>query len=171
MASKETPFTDAQIAEQLGTCRAGRTRIRPFGATYETDGWPITLMLVNALGFIAEAADHHPDLDGDLSPCDGHALDPQRRRDHCEGFRAGPKIRRSGAVEAAARRRADRNARTSLSAAPVVTSSAVTAGCRERYPSLRSRLVPGLLREAFDTAFGCCLCPIDGHRRVSNGMK
>ena len=30
--------------------------------TYETDGWPITLMLVNALGFIAEAADHHPDL-------------------------------------------------------------------------------------------------------------
>ena len=29
---------------------------------YETDGWPVTLMLVNALGFAAEAADHHPDL-------------------------------------------------------------------------------------------------------------
>ena len=30
--------------------------------TYKTDGWPTTLMLVNAIGFVAEAADHHPDL-------------------------------------------------------------------------------------------------------------
>ena len=30
--------------------------------TYETDGWPTTLMLVNAIGYVAEAADHHPDL-------------------------------------------------------------------------------------------------------------
>src|SRR3989442_13763185 len=29
---------------------------------YQTDGWPTTLMLVNAIGFFAEAADHHPDL-------------------------------------------------------------------------------------------------------------
>jgi 4a-hydroxytetrahydrobiopterin dehydratase len=29
---------------------------------YNTDGWRSTLMLVNAIGFIAEAADHHPDL-------------------------------------------------------------------------------------------------------------
>lgn len=29
---------------------------------YVTDGWPTTLMLVNAIGFFAEAADHHPDL-------------------------------------------------------------------------------------------------------------
>ena len=29
---------------------------------YATDGWPTTLMLVNAIGFFAEAADHHPDL-------------------------------------------------------------------------------------------------------------
>jgi 4a-hydroxytetrahydrobiopterin dehydratase len=29
---------------------------------YQTDGWPTTLMLVNAIGFYAEAADHHPDL-------------------------------------------------------------------------------------------------------------
>src|SRR5262245_58144686 len=27
-----------------------------------TDGWPTTLMLVNAIGFLAEAAYHHPDL-------------------------------------------------------------------------------------------------------------
>ena len=29
---------------------------------YRTDGWPSTLMLVNAIGFVAEAAYHHPDL-------------------------------------------------------------------------------------------------------------
>src|ERR687884_1328407 len=29
---------------------------------YNTDGWPTTLMLVNAIGFLAEAAYHHPDL-------------------------------------------------------------------------------------------------------------
>ena len=30
---------------------------------FNTDGWPTTLMLVNAIGFLSEAAWHHPDLD------------------------------------------------------------------------------------------------------------
>ncbi len=29
---------------------------------YTTDGWPVTLMLVNAIAYLAEAAYHHPDL-------------------------------------------------------------------------------------------------------------
>lgn len=29
---------------------------------YKTIGWPHTLMLVNAIGYLAEAAFHHPDL-------------------------------------------------------------------------------------------------------------
>jgi 4a-hydroxytetrahydrobiopterin dehydratase len=29
---------------------------------YNTDGWPTTLMLVNAIGYLSEAAYHHPDL-------------------------------------------------------------------------------------------------------------
>jgi 4a-hydroxytetrahydrobiopterin dehydratase len=29
---------------------------------YKTDGWSTTLMLVNQIGFLAEAAWHHPDL-------------------------------------------------------------------------------------------------------------
>ena len=29
---------------------------------YNTDGWPQTLMAVNLIGFLAEAAYHHPDL-------------------------------------------------------------------------------------------------------------
>lgn len=30
--------------------------------TYKTPGWPHTLMLANTIGYIAEAAWHHPDL-------------------------------------------------------------------------------------------------------------
>lgn len=29
---------------------------------FNTGGWPITLMLVNAIGYLAEQAWHHPDL-------------------------------------------------------------------------------------------------------------
>jgi 4a-hydroxytetrahydrobiopterin dehydratase len=29
---------------------------------YTTSGWPATLMLVNAIGYLAESAWHHPDL-------------------------------------------------------------------------------------------------------------
>ncbi len=29
---------------------------------YKTDGWPTTLMLVNQIAYVAEAAYHHPDL-------------------------------------------------------------------------------------------------------------
>jgi 4a-hydroxytetrahydrobiopterin dehydratase len=29
---------------------------------YTTDGWPVTLMLVNAIGYLCEAAWHHADL-------------------------------------------------------------------------------------------------------------
>lgn len=29
---------------------------------FSTDGWPTTLMLVNHIGYLAEAAYHHPDL-------------------------------------------------------------------------------------------------------------
>lgn len=30
---------------------------------YSTDGWPTTLMLIGAIGFVSEAAYHHPDLE------------------------------------------------------------------------------------------------------------
>ena len=60
--SKDTPYTEAQIAEQLDAAPGWAYKDQTIRRTYETDGWPITLMLVNALGFVAEAADHHPDL-------------------------------------------------------------------------------------------------------------
>jgi 4a-hydroxytetrahydrobiopterin dehydratase len=30
---------------------------------YKTDGWRSTMLLVNAIAFVAEAANHHPDLE------------------------------------------------------------------------------------------------------------
>jgi 4a-hydroxytetrahydrobiopterin dehydratase len=62
MSTHEKPYTDAQITEQLGALQGWSYKDEAIRRVYQTGGWPITLMLVNALGFIAEAADHHPDL-------------------------------------------------------------------------------------------------------------
>jgi pterin-4a-carbinolamine dehydratase len=60
--AKETPLAESSVQERLvllpGWSYTGGA-IRRF---YRTDGWSTTLMLVNAIGFYAEAADHHPDL-------------------------------------------------------------------------------------------------------------
>lgn len=62
MARTDTVLDDARLSAALreipGWSRAGTAIERQF----DTDGWPTTLMLVNAVGFLAEAADHHPDL-------------------------------------------------------------------------------------------------------------
>ncbi|HEY6853148.1 MAG TPA: 4a-hydroxytetrahydrobiopterin dehydratase [Gemmatimonadales bacterium] len=60
---KETALTDAQIATELKALPGWRHETGALRRTYKTDGWPTTLMLVNAIGFYAEAADHHPDLE------------------------------------------------------------------------------------------------------------
>jgi len=61
--AKESAYTDAQITEQLKALPGWRHEGGALRRTYKTDGWPTTLMLVNAVGFYAEAADHHPDLE------------------------------------------------------------------------------------------------------------
>jgi 4a-hydroxytetrahydrobiopterin dehydratase len=60
--AKETPLTDTEIRERLTGVPGWRLEGGMIRRTYKTDGWPTTLMLVNAIGFVAEAADHHPDL-------------------------------------------------------------------------------------------------------------
>jgi len=57
-----TKLSPAEIAEQLKTLPSWRLDSGAIVREYATDGWPTTLMLVNAIGFFAEAADHHPDL-------------------------------------------------------------------------------------------------------------
>lgn len=59
----ETPLTDAAIAARLAELPGWSHEGGTIRRTFRTDGWPTTLMLVNAIGFYAEAADHHPDLE------------------------------------------------------------------------------------------------------------
>lgn len=55
-------LSNAEIGERLKALPSWRLQDGGIVREYETDGWPTTLMLVNAIGFLAEAADHHPDL-------------------------------------------------------------------------------------------------------------
>ena len=59
---KDTAYTDTQVAEHLRELPGWSLERGMLARGYATDGWPTTLMLVNAIGFLAEAADHHPDL-------------------------------------------------------------------------------------------------------------
>jgi len=62
MATKEATYDDSQIAEKLHDLPGWWFEDGWIRRNYKTDGWPTTLMLVNAIGFLAEAAYHHPDL-------------------------------------------------------------------------------------------------------------
>lgn len=62
MAEKEPTISEAEIAERLGALPGWYFEEGWIRRVYKTDGWPTTLMLVNAIGYLAEAAYHHPDL-------------------------------------------------------------------------------------------------------------
>jgi len=62
MPDKETTYTPSQIDERLQQLPGWYYEGGSIQRVYDTDGWPTTLMLVNAIGFCAEAAGHHPDL-------------------------------------------------------------------------------------------------------------
>ena len=62
MATKEPTYTEAQIAEKLQAIPGWYFEDGWIRRQYKTDGWLTTLALVNTIGFLAEAAYHHPDL-------------------------------------------------------------------------------------------------------------
>src|SRR5438270_11484125 len=62
MSEKEPTYDEAQIAAQLRELPGWYYEDGWIRRVYKTDGWPTTLMLVNAIGYCAEAAYHHPDL-------------------------------------------------------------------------------------------------------------
>ena len=62
MAEKEPTYDETQIAEHLKALAGWYYEDGWIRRVYKTDGWPTTLMLVNAIGYLAEAAYHHPDL-------------------------------------------------------------------------------------------------------------
>ncbi|MGH9255064.1 MAG: 4a-hydroxytetrahydrobiopterin dehydratase [Vicinamibacterales bacterium] len=62
MPEKEPTYSEAQIAERLSALPGWYFEDGWIRRVYKTDGWPTTLMLVNAIGYLSEAAYHHPDL-------------------------------------------------------------------------------------------------------------
>ena len=62
MAEKERTYSEAETADRLTALPGWYFEDGWIRRVYKTDGWPTTLMLVNAIGYLAEAAYHHPDL-------------------------------------------------------------------------------------------------------------
>src|SRR5712671_2049593 len=62
MQEKEKMHDQAQFAERLRDLPGWFYEDKWIRRNYKTDGWLTTLMLVNAIGYLAEAAWHHPDL-------------------------------------------------------------------------------------------------------------
>lgn len=62
MTAAEQTFTGTALAERLGGLPGWGERDGALERRYATTGWGATLMAANAIGFLAEAADHHPDL-------------------------------------------------------------------------------------------------------------
>ena len=56
-------LTPDQLNEALQSLPGWEIRDGWLRRKYVTPGWPHTLMLANAIGYVAEAAWHHPDLE------------------------------------------------------------------------------------------------------------
>ena len=55
-------LTDSELSEALASLPGWEIREGWLRRAYSTPGWPHTMMLVNTIGYLAEAAWHHPDL-------------------------------------------------------------------------------------------------------------
>ena len=62
--SKERTYTEAEIAAKITELNLAGWYLEDgwLRRKYNTDGWPQTLMAVNAIGYLCEAAYHHADL-------------------------------------------------------------------------------------------------------------
>lgn len=61
--SNDAILTPAELEIALNSLPGWELRDKWLCRKFVTPGWSHTLMLVNAIGFIAEAAWHHPDLE------------------------------------------------------------------------------------------------------------
>jgi 4a-hydroxytetrahydrobiopterin dehydratase len=55
-------LTDDELKSALARLPEWEVREGWLRRTYHTPGWPHTMMLANTIGYVAEAAWHHPDL-------------------------------------------------------------------------------------------------------------
>lgn len=64
MRTNEPLFDSNSIAPRLAALGGGWTLTDGWlSRSYSTDGWRSTMLAVNAIAFLAEAANHHPDLE------------------------------------------------------------------------------------------------------------
>jgi len=64
MAVKDKTYTDDEVEAKIKEDGLDGWYLEDgwLRRKYNTDGWPTTLMVVNAVGFLCEAAYHHADL-------------------------------------------------------------------------------------------------------------
>lgn len=62
MTPKLQPLSAAEIATALTDLPGWTVVDGMLTRSYETNGWPFTMLVVGAIAFLAESADHHPDL-------------------------------------------------------------------------------------------------------------
>lgn len=64
MSEKQRTYSEAEVPGKLQEVGLSAWKLEDgwLRRKFSTDGWRSTLMLVNTIGFLAEAADHHPDL-------------------------------------------------------------------------------------------------------------
>jgi 4a-hydroxytetrahydrobiopterin dehydratase len=62
MPRQERKYSEGEATAKLGGLPGWMIVDGWLTRRYTTEGWGTTLMLVNAIGYVAEAADHHPDL-------------------------------------------------------------------------------------------------------------
>ena len=58
----DTVLSEEQLEQELTTLPGWEVRDNWLRRQYKTPGFPHTIMLVNTIGYLAEAAWHHPDL-------------------------------------------------------------------------------------------------------------
>ena len=73
MATKETTYDEAQIAEKLQALPGWYFEDGWIRRVYKTDGWPTTLMLVNAIGYLRRGGVSSSRSVGDVGPGHGEA--------------------------------------------------------------------------------------------------
>jgi 4a-hydroxytetrahydrobiopterin dehydratase len=62
MRAKPEPLSANEAAKRLADLPGWAIVDGMLSRKYETNGWPFTMLVVGAIAFLAESADHHPDL-------------------------------------------------------------------------------------------------------------
>ncbi len=61
--SDDVVLTDEQLSRELQSLPGWEIRDGWLRRKYKTPGWPHTMLLANAIAYLAEAGNHHPDLE------------------------------------------------------------------------------------------------------------